>query len=151
MESLVREVPEDILHRPHQSLSEAEAQEQLDNVEALIDQVMATDNQQGQSSDQFDLDPRPGHILLRNNSMGSMEEAEANFQGDRQGGVLECKFRRFSEAGSLVRVETVKAKATPDRVELLRRVWKVDASERISYYHLNRKQLNLSYRQSSED
>jgi len=147
MESLVREVPEEILHRPHQSLSEAEAQEQLNNVEALIDQVMATDNQQGESSDQFDLDPRPGHILLRNNSLGTPEEAEASFQG----GVLECKFRRFSETGSLIRVETVKAQAAPDRVELLRKVWKVDGPERISYYHLNRNQLHLSYRQSSED
>lgn len=151
MESLLREVPEEILHRPHQALSEAEAKEQLDNVEALIDQVAATDNQQGDRADQFDLDPRPGHILLRNNELGVLEEAEANFQGDRLNGVLECRFRRFCEAGSLVRLETVKAQARPDRVELLRRIWKADAPERVSFYHLDRNQLHLSYRQSSED
>lgn len=151
MESLLREVPEEILHRPHQTLSEAEAREQLENVEALIEQVIATDNQQGERADQFDLDPRPGHILLRNSSLGAVEEAEANFQGDRQNGVLECKFRRFSEAGSLIRVETVKAQARPDGVELLRRIWKLDAPERISFYHLNREQLTQSYRQSNED
>ena len=151
MESLVREVPEEILHRPHLGLSEAEAQEQLNNVEALIDQVLATDNQQGESADQFDLDPRPGHILLRNSNLGALEEAEANFQGDRQSGLLECKFRRFSETGGLIRVETVKAQSRPDCIELLRRVWKVDSPERVNYYHLNRHQPGLSYRQSNED
>lgn len=151
MESLLREVPEEILHRPHQALSPGEAQEQLDNVEALIEQVLATDNQQGEQSDQFDLDPRPGHILLRNNAAENVEEAEAQFQGDRQAGVLECKFRRFSAQGSLVRIETVKAQATPDRIELLRKIWKVDGPERISFYHLDRRKLESSYRQSNED
>ena len=151
MESLLREVPEEILHRPHQALSAGEAQEQLDNVEALIDQVLATDNQQGEQSEQFDLDPRPGHILLRNNASENVEEAEAQFQGDRQGGVLECKFRRFSAQGSLIRVETVKAQAGPEQVELLRTIWKVDGPERISYYHLDRRHLESSYRQSNED
>ena len=155
MESLLREVPEDILHRPHQALSEAEAQEQLNNVEALIDQVLATDNQQGEDPEQFDLDPRPGHILLRNNAHGNqtyenLEEAEANFQGTRLGGVLECKFRRFSSEGTLIRVETVKAQSTSDRVELLRRIWKVDCDERVSFYHLDRAQLDRSYRQTNE-
>lgn len=151
MESLLREVPEELLHRPHQALSVEEAQEQLDNVEALIDQVLATDNQQGQSADQFDLDPRPGHILLRNDNPDNVEEAEAAFQGNREQGLLECKFRRFSSEGGLVRVETVKAQASPHQVELLRTIWKVDAPERISYYHLNRRQLETSYRQSNED
>ncbi|MBX3167317.1 MAG: hypothetical protein KF760_07890 [Candidatus Eremiobacteraeota bacterium] len=147
MESLLREVPEEILHRPHQPLSTAEAQEQLDNVEALIDQVLATDNQQGESAEQFDLDPRPGHILLRNQSSDHVEEAEAQFQN----GVLECKFRRFSPQGGLIRVETVKAQAGPDQVELLRAIWKVDGPERINFYHLNRHRLDQSYRQSNED
>ena len=156
MESLLREVPDEVLHRPHQALSEAEAQEQLDNVEALIDQVFATDNQQGDHSEQFDLDPRPGHILLRNNLRGNdvyenLEEAEANFQGTRQGGVLECKFRRFSAEGTLIRVETVKAQSSVGRVELLRRIWKVDSDERVSFYHLDRVQLHRSYRQTNED
>lgn len=151
MESLLREVPEEILHRPHQALSPGEAQEQLENVEALIEQVLATDNQQGDHSDQFDLDPRPGHILLRNNASDHVEEAEAQFQGDRQAGTLECKFRRFSPQGSLIRVETVKAQASPNQVELLRRIWKVDGPERISFYHLDRRKLECSYRQSNED
>ncbi len=151
MESLLREVPEEILHRPHQALSALEAQEQLDNVEALIDQVLATDNQQGENSEQFDLDPRPGHILLRNDASDHLEEAEAQFQGDHQGGTLECRFRRFSPQGSLIRVETVKARAAPDQVELLRKIWKVDGPERISFYHLDRHKLECSYRQSNED
>ena len=151
MESLLREVPEEVLHRPHQPLTPEEAREQLENVEALIDQVMATDNLQGDSSEQFDLDPRPGHILLRNDSSDHVEEAEAQFQGDRHDGVLECRFRRFSPQGSLIRVETVKAQAGPHQVELLRKIWKVDGPERISFYHLNRQQPEASYRQSNED
>lgn len=147
MESLLRAIPEDLLHRARQPLSAGEAQEQLDNVEALISQVQATDNQQGESSEQFDLDPRPGHILLRNQDSDNVEEAEAQFQN----GVLECKFRRFSPEGGLVRVETVKAQSGPDQVELLRTIWKVDAPERISFYHLNRHKLEQSYRQSNED
>ncbi len=147
MESLLREIPEAVLHRPHQPLSTGEAQEQLDNVEALIAQVVATDNQQGESSEQFDLDPRPGHILLRHQGSENVEEAEAQFKN----GLLECKFRRFSPDGGLIRVETVKAQAGPDQVELLRQIWKVDGPERISYYHLDRRNLEQSYRQSNED
>lgn len=147
MESLLREVPEEILHRPHQILSADEAQEQLDNVEALIGQLQATDNQSGRSADQFDLDPRPGHILLRNDHPENAEEAEAQFQD----GLLECRFRRFAPSGGLIRLETLKARSGPDQVELLRTIWKVDAPERISYYHLDRRRPDASYLQSNED
>jgi hypothetical protein len=153
MESLLREVPEDLLHRPHQSLTEQEAQDQLDSVLALIEQVLATDNQHGESSEQFDLDPRPGHILLRNNAPGqhvydNLEEAEANFHGTREEGFLECKFRRFSAQGSLIRAETLKAQSTSTHVELLRRVWKLDFGDRITFFHIDLNHLELSYSQS---
>lgn len=154
MESLLRELPEELLHQPHHPLSEQEAQEQLDTMSALVEQVLATDNQQGDVSEQFDLDPRPGHILLRNNVLqgdhvyDNLEEAEANFKGSREHGVLECKLRRFSPKGGLIRVEVLKAQSTADHVDLLRRVWKLEAGDRITYFHIDRHQLERSYSQS---
>lgn len=153
MESLLRQVPEELLHQPHQSLTRREAQEQLDSVAALIEQVLATDNQLGETSEQYDLDPRPGHILLRNNAHGetvysNLEEAEANFDGTREVGALECKFRRFSTEGGLIRVETLKAQTTPTSVDLLRRVWKLEAGERLTFFHIDRQHLERSYSQS---
>ena len=153
MESLVRQIPEELLHRPHQPLTKQEAQEQLDSMLALVEQVLATDNQQGESSEQFDLDPRPGHILLRNNAPGqntyhNLEEAEAHFRGSRQEGFLECKFRRFGAQGSLVRAETLRAQSSSTHVELLRRVWKLDFGERLTFYHIDLNRLDLSYSQN---
>lgn len=85
--------------------------------------------------------------MLRNSSTDHVEEAEAQFQD----GVLECKFRRFSPEGGLIQVETVKARSGTDQVELLRKIWKVEGPERISFHHLNRHKLEQSYRQSNED
>ena len=149
MESLLRQVPAELLHQPHHPLSATEAQDQLDTMSALIDQVLATDNQQGETSEQLDLDPRSGHILLRNTAPGSnLEEAEANFRGDRMEGLLECKFRRFSAAGGLIRVETLQAQSSPESVDMLRHVWKLEHGDRITFFHIDRHQLERSYRQS---
>lgn len=117
---------------------------------ALIDQVLATDNQQGPRSESFDLDPRPGHILLRNNSQGDqqygqLEEAEASFHGVPESGILECKFRRFSAQGGLIRVETLKAQSRVHSVDLLRRVWKLDGGERMNFYHIDLSRPERSY------
>jgi hypothetical protein len=154
--NLLHHLPEALLHRPHQSLTEAESLEQLDQVLALIDQVMQTDNERQEQPEFYDLDPRPGHILLRNQLPGSkgksgprhLEEAEAHFQGNLDLGTLECKFRRFSGQGSLVRVESLKANIRPQQVEVFRHVWKEVEGDRFSYHFIDRQDWQRSYRKS---
>jgi len=153
MESLIHQVPEQLLYQPHQPLSPEEAENELQAMRALIAQVLATDNQQGPSSESFDLDPRPGHILLRNNSQGDslysqLEEAEASFHGVPESGMLECKFRRFSAQGSLIRVEILKAQSRATSVDLLRRVWKLESGERMNFFHIDLTRPERSYFQS---
>jgi hypothetical protein len=101
------------------------AQQQLEHLSSVMQRMMAVDNLSGPCSEEIDLDPREGHVLLRNDSREDeyyphLEVVEARYQGDFAEGQAEIRYQRFDLDGHLDACETITVVTRPARVDHLR-------------------------------
>ena len=119
------QLPPQLARRRRVRLEAEMARRQLAHLDGVLRGILAVDNLSGPCSEEMDLDPRPGYVLLRNDVREDehyphLEVVEAHYQGDFAAGQAEIRYQKFDLDGHLDACETITVVTDPERVEHLR-------------------------------